>query len=82
VSPTATAVRVALLAGLFAGAGGVDPAQIAAVLVTAYAATSVTNLVASGAVIALELRTASPRRVLGYARAALAAPRARATAAP
>jgi hypothetical protein len=47
-----------------------------------YAATSVTNLVASGAVIALELRTASPRRVLGYARAAVAAPRGRATVLP
>jgi Lysylphosphatidylglycerol synthase TM region len=70
-SPTATAVRVALMAGLLAGAGGVEPAEIATVLMTAYAATSAANLVASSAVIALELRTVSPRRVLSYARAAI-----------
>jgi hypothetical protein len=76
VSPTATALRVALLAGLFAGATGVEPAHVAAVLLTSYGVNSATNLMASGTVIALELRTLSPRRIVGYARAALPSGRA------
>jgi Lysylphosphatidylglycerol synthase TM region len=71
VSPTATAVRVALLAGLFAGAGGVSAGEIAAVLMTFYATSTITNLAASAAVIALELRTLSPQRIVAYARASL-----------
>jgi Lysylphosphatidylglycerol synthase TM region len=73
VSPMATAVRVALLAGLLAGTAQVDPAHVAAVLVAAYGAVSATNLAVSGAVIALELRTVSPQRILRYARTAVAA---------
>jgi len=67
-----TAVRIAIFAGVFAGAAGegVAPGHIAAVLVASYVANSVTNLVASAAVTAWELRTASPRRIVGYARSA------------
>ena len=70
VAPAATAVRVALLAGVFAAASGVAAAHVAAVLMTFYAATAVANLAVSGGVIAFELRTISPRRILGYAQGA------------
>ena len=72
MAPAATAVRIAIFAGVFAGAAGegVAPGHIAAVLVASYVANSVTNLVASAAVTAWELRTASPRRIVGYARSA------------
>lgn len=74
MAPAATAVRVALIAGVFVGPGGgaVSAAEVAAVLVAWYAVSSLTNLTASAAVTAWVLRTTSPRRILGYARTALA----------
>lgn len=76
MAPAAAAVRIAVFAGVFAGAGGegVAPGHIAAVLVASYVANSVTNLVASAAVTAWELRTVSPRRIVGYARSAFRVP--------
>jgi hypothetical protein len=74
MTPAATAVRIAIFAGVFAGAEGVAPAHIAAVLVASYVANSVTNLAASAAVTAWELRTVSPRRIVGYARSAIRVP--------
>jgi len=75
VTPAATAVRVALLAGVFAatGAGGVAPGEIVAVLVAFYALSSVANLAASAAVSGWVLRTVSPRSIVRYARSALGA---------
>lgn len=77
MAPTATAVRIALVAGVFASAAGVPPGHIAAVLVASYAANSVTNLVGSALVTGWELRTLSPRRILAYARSALPVPATR-----
>jgi hypothetical protein len=76
MAPAATAIRVAILAGVFAGVAAEDVAagHIAAVLVASYAANSVTNLLASAAVTAWELRTVSPRRIVGYARSAFRVP--------
>jgi hypothetical protein len=74
MTPTATAVRVAIFAGVFAGAHDVTPGHIAAVLVASYAASTATNLAASAAVTAWELRTVSPRRIVAYARSALRVP--------
>jgi hypothetical protein len=73
MGPAATAIRVAIIAGAFAAAGGsgVAPGHIAAVLVASYGANTVTNLAASAAVTAWELRTVSPRRIVGYARSAI-----------
>jgi Lysylphosphatidylglycerol synthase TM region len=75
VAPAATAMRVAMLAGVFAaaGAGGASAEQIAAVMVAWYAVSSITNLTASATVTAWELRTVSPRRIVGYARSAIGA---------
>jgi len=72
VTPTAMALRVALLAGVLAGtgAGSATPAHIAAVLVASYAVTTVTNVAVSGIVIALTIRSFSPRRILRFARSA------------
>lgn len=69
----ATAARIAVLAAILAktGAGDVSAKHVAAVLGEAYGITSVMNLAASAGVIAWELRTLSPRRVVGYARSAL-----------
>jgi hypothetical protein len=77
MGPAATAVRIALLAGVFASLGGSEvPAEnVAAALVAWYAMTSVVNLAASGLVTAWELRTLSPRCILAYARTALRAAR-------
>jgi hypothetical protein len=69
----ATAVRIALLAGILTrtGASGASPAHVAEALAAAYGMTSVVNLGASAAVTAWVLRTLSPRRIVGYARSAL-----------
>lgn len=68
----ATAARIALLAAVLAGTGAADvPAtEVAKALAAAYGVTSVVNLAVSAAVIAWLLRTASPRRILGYVRSA------------
>jgi hypothetical protein len=77
MGPAATAMRIALLAGVFAALGGshVPAEQVAAALVAWYAMTSVVNLAASGLVTAWVLRTLSPRCILAYARTALRAAR-------
>jgi hypothetical protein len=77
----ATAARIALLAAVLAktGAGQVSAKHVATVLAAAYGITTVMNLAASVAVIGWELRTASPRRIFGYARSALRAARKRAS---
>ena len=77
MGPAATAVRIALLAGVFAALGGgkVPAENVAAALVAWYAMTSVVNLAASGLVTAWVLRTLSPRYILAYARTALRAAR-------
>jgi hypothetical protein len=69
----ATAARIALLAAVLAETGVADvPAtEVAAALAAAYGVTSIVNLVVSGVVIAWMLRTVSPRRIVGYARAAM-----------
>jgi hypothetical protein len=74
MAPAATAVRVALIAGVFVGpgAGAVSAGEVATVLVGWYAVSSLTNLTASAAVTAWVLRTASPRRIFTYAREAFA----------
>ena len=68
-----TAARTMLLAAVLAGTGAADvpPARVAEALAAAYGVTLVVNLAASAAVIALLLRTASPRRIIGYARSAV-----------
>ena len=77
LGPAATAMRIALLAGVFAALGGNEvPAQdVAAALVAWYAMSSVVNLAASGVVTAWVLRTLSPRCIFAYARTALCAAR-------
>jgi hypothetical protein len=66
----ATAARIALLAAVLGGTGAAEvPAtEVAKALAAAYAVTSVVNLAVSAAVVAWLLRTASPRRILGYIR--------------
>jgi lysylphosphatidylglycerol synthase-like protein len=66
----ATAARIALLAAVLANVGAADVSaqHVAAVLAEAYGVTSVLNLAVSAAVIAWELRTASPKRILAYAK--------------
>jgi hypothetical protein len=77
VTPSAgaavTAARITLLAAVLAGMGATDlpPARVAEALAAGYGLSSATNLAASAAVIALVLRTASPRRIIGYARSAI-----------
>jgi hypothetical protein len=73
----ATAARIAVLATVLAGTGVADvpPERVAEALAAAYGVTSVVNLAVSAAVIAWVLRTASPRRIVGYARSALRAVR-------
>ncbi|HYP47846.1 MAG TPA: hypothetical protein VEQ61_04335 [Thermoleophilaceae bacterium] len=73
VAPAATAVRIALLAGVFTstGSGEVSPGKVAAVLIASYVVCAVVNLAASAAVTAWVLRTISPRRIVAYARASL-----------
>jgi hypothetical protein len=68
----ATAARIALVAAVLAGTGATDvPAtEVAKALAAAYGLTSAVNLAVSAAVIAWLLRTASPRRIIGYARSA------------
>jgi hypothetical protein len=74
MAPAATAVRIALLAGIFTGtAGDVAPGRVAAVLIAFYVVCSITNLAASAAVTAWVLRTVSPRRIVGYARSCFGA---------
>ena len=70
----ATAARIALLATVLAavGAGDVPATRVAEALAAAYGVTTVLNLAVSVAVIAWLLRTASPRRIVGYARTAMA----------
>jgi len=76
VTPSAgaavTAARIMLLATALAGTGAADvpPAHVAGALAAAYGVASVMNLAASTAVIAWLLKTASPRRIIGYARSA------------
>jgi hypothetical protein len=77
MAPAATAMRIALLAGVFAALGGnqVPAEDVAAALVAWYAMSSLVNLAASGMVTAWVLRTLSPRCILVYARTALRAAR-------
>jgi hypothetical protein len=69
----ATAARIALLATVLAATGAADvPAtKVAEALAAAYGVTSAVNLAVSAAVIAWMLRTASPKRIIGYTRSAL-----------
>jgi hypothetical protein len=69
----ATAARIALLSAVLSqtGASDVSAARVAAALAAAYGVVSIVNLAVSGAVVAWLLRTASPKRILAYARAAL-----------
>jgi hypothetical protein len=69
----ATAARIALLAVVLGGTGAADvpPADVAKALAAAYGVTSAVNLTVSAAVIAWSLRTASPLRIVGFARCAL-----------
>jgi hypothetical protein len=66
----ATAARIALLAAVLSKVGGADVSatHVAEVLAAAYGITTVLNLAASGAVVAWELRTASPKKVYAYAK--------------
>jgi hypothetical protein len=77
VTPSAgaavTAARITLLAAVLAGTGAADvsTARVAEALAAAYGVSSAANVAASAAVVALLLRTASPRRIIGYARSAM-----------
>jgi hypothetical protein len=66
----ATAARIALLAAVLSKVGGADVSatHVAEVLAAAYGITTILNLAASGAVVAWELRTASPKRIYAYAK--------------
>jgi hypothetical protein len=71
---TATAARIALLASVLTVTGATDvPAEaVAAALAAGYGLPSAVNLAVSALVIAWLLRTASPRRIIAYVRAAVA----------
>jgi Lysylphosphatidylglycerol synthase TM region len=75
----ATAARIALLAAVLSKVGGADVSakHVATVLAAAYGITTILNLAASGAVVAWELRTASPKRVYAYAKKAIQSARER-----
>lgn len=72
--PAGSALRVGVAAAALPGAfpAGVSSAHVAAVLVSVQAATSVVNLAISCVVVGAMLRTASPRRVIAWLRAAAA----------
>jgi len=70
VGPASAAVRVAIVtAALPAAHDGIDVAHAAQVLMAGMLVSSVVNLVISAVVLALILRTSSPRRMVCYLRA-------------
>jgi len=80
----ATAARIAVLSAVLSqtGAGGASANEVAAALAAAYGVVTIVNLAVSGAVVAWLLRTASPKRIVAYVRAALEKVRRERTGAP